>query len=464
METEISTSTIPKTHFFTQDDSKLFEYPQIFTAGSIWLSHGWQDKIATYDLVIRDLPKNRNFLLMGGTEEMVQAITKWRYSKEEAEYLLKLGVISEQFKDYLINFHFSGDVYAMPEGTIIFPGEPVLRITAPMIEGNLFTLFLIDSLCGNVAFMSKFVRCVLAAKNLLVTGPAGIRSHSFESGMKALRAAYVCNLSQNIPSLFTKFNIEQPPALIIAYHAYIKSFPSEYEAMKAMSDAVPGIMSTMIDTYDVDKGIDNAIKISKERISQGKTALRIIVDSGDLYSISKKIRQRFTQAGLEVYITVASNLDEYKINRLVKKNIPADGFLVATEGNTVSDDPKIEAVYKMAEITDEKGSHPLAKLATGKVSLPGRKQVFRQYKNGIISQDTIGLETENFGQPLLEKYIENGKQIKKLPNLPEIKDFIASQIKTLPENLKSITKQYQFTPHISQELTKLLEQVKTQHK
>lgn len=456
-------STIPKTHFFTEDDSKLFEYPQIFSAGSIWLEQGMQDNIATYDLVIRDMPKNRNFMLMGGTEEIIMAINNWRYSEEEANYLLKLKVISPRFAEYLQNFRFSGDVYALPEGTVFFSGEPVMRITAPIIEGNLFTLFLIDSLCGNVAFLTKFIRQTIAAKDKIVTGPAGIRGHTFESSMKASRAAYICGLAQHLPSIYRKYHMIQPTALVIAYHAYIKSFPSEYLAMKSMSDAIEEL-SVMIDTYDIDKGIANAIRVCKERMAQGKPPLRILIDSGDLFALSAKTRKALDNAGLtQVKITCASNLDEYKIEKLVKKGIVADGFIVATEAITVADDPRIEAVYKMAEITNENGSIPLAKLSKGKVSLPGRKQVFRQYQNGKIFKDTIGLETENFGKPLLEKFIENGKLIREFPNLLEIKDYVSCQISTLPEKLKSINKTYKFTPEVSKKLVSELEEVKKIH-
>ncbi|MFH0854563.1 MAG: hypothetical protein V1891_03670, partial [bacterium] len=178
-------NTTPDSHQFLEKDLKLFEFPQIFAASAIWHQNKMENKIATYDLFVRDMPKNRNFMLLGGVEEIIKGILEWKYDGEEVEYLLKKRIITEEFAKYLKNFKFTGDVYAMPEGTAFFPGEPAIKIKAPIIEGNLITLFLINALTSNTIFFTKFIRSIIAAKGKPVIGPGGIRAQGFDAAMKA---------------------------------------------------------------------------------------------------------------------------------------------------------------------------------------------------------------------------------------------------------------------------------------
>lgn len=455
---------LPKSHLFLEDDLPLFEYNQIFSCGSIWLKKGMQRKIATFDLYVRDLPKCRNFFVFGGLEEVVCGIQKWHYSDEHVQFLLDNKVITKEFGEYLKEFKFSGNIWAMPEGTVFFPGEPVIRITAPIIEANLFTMFLINAITSNTIFLTKATRCVIAAAPQNCNGIYGVRAQSFESSLKSARNSYIAGTTAiACPTFFRKYQLPMPPALTIGYHAFIKSFDTELEAMRAIAETFPKGMIVMIDTYDIEQGIKNAITVAKELKAKGKSLKGIMIDSGDLFEIAVLTRKMLDKAGLkDVKITVASNLDEYAIAKLKKKGIPADAFLVVTEGVTVSDAPNLEIVYKLAQLQDGKKTVYTAKFSPQKLSYPGVKQVYR-VGTDEKQKDIIGLETEKLGKPLLVEIARNGKFVYELPALDKIKAHLKNQLKELPPKLLDIEKQHAYPVETSQGLKALLEIVRKKH-
>lgn len=457
-------NNLPKTHLFSQKDLPLHELPQIYSVGSIWLEKGMENIIATYDVTVRDLPKNRNFMVLTGIEEVVSSILDLKFQDEEIEYLRKHGIITSTFSTYMKKFKFSGDVFAMPEGSIFFPGEPIIRITAPIIEGNMLSTLLMNTITSNTIFSTKSIRFVIAAKNKTIIGPGGMRGHSYESCMKCARASYIVGTKNAMPNFFRKYNLKQDTVITIAYHAYIKSFPTEIEAMRTIAKEFP-FVSLMVDTYDFDQGVKNAIIVAKELKENGKVLTGIVIDSGDLYELCVKARKMFDDAGLrDIKITLASNLNEFKIHDLVARNVPADAFLVVTEGITVSDDPKLEVVYKIAEMCENDKVTYTAKLTPGKLSLPGKKQIFRVYtKEGNFDKDIIGLEGEKLGEPLLRKYIDNGKMDHDLPDLDVIKKYVTSQIQKLPKDLLDINKVTKYQVKISDSIEKIMDDLRESH-
>ncbi len=459
-------STIPKTHLFIEEDLHLFDLPQIFTASSLWFEEGMQDHIATFDLMVRDMPPHRNFLLFGGLEEILEGLRKWSYTQEEIGFLLERRFITPKFAKYLKNFKFTGSVHALPEGTLFFNNEPIVRITAPLVQANLFTMFLMNVATGNTKFLSKVIRPVIASAPKVCLGVAGLRADSFESAMKCARAAYIAGTvgSNSVSSFSRKFNLEAIAPITVVYHAVIKSFPTEIEAMRKMSELFQGKVSLMVDTYDFNQGIKNAITVAKELKRKGIELQGIMIDSGDLLNLCLKARKMLDDAGLKkVKITIASNLDEYKIKDYMDKNIPVDSFIIATEAITVPDAPKLETVYKLSELRAGNTIKYCAKFAPGKESYPGRKQVYRIYKKNIMVRDIIGLDDEKLGEPLLIEVIKNGKLVYPLPNLDQIKEHIKSQLKTLPKKLLDINKQHTYPVEISPKLKNLFQQVKKEH-
>lgn len=455
-------SNIPQTHLFTPEDLSTFEYNQIFSCCSIWYEENMNNQIATFDLFIRDLPEYRNFFVFGGLEEVIEGIRKWNYTPQQIEFLLDYGIITPKFADYLKHFKFSGDIWAMPEGTVFFPGEPVIRITAPIIEANLLTMFLIESVCSNTIFLSKAVRCVLASAPKDCAAIWGTRAHSFESSMKSARNSYIAGgKAIACTSFLMKYNLPKKPGITIGYHAFIKSFSSELEAMRAIAKYFPDQMMPMVDTYEVVNGVKNAIIVAKELKSQGKQMAGVMLDSGDLYELSIMTRKMLDDAGLtELKINVASNLDEYKITELRSKNAPIDSFLVVTEGVTVADAPKLEVVLKMAQLEENGKIRSTAKFAPGKLSYPGVKQVYRV---GNFEKDVIGLTTEKLGTPLLLEILNKGVIKYNLPTMDQIKDYVKNQLSAVPEKLLSIEKCHDYKVDVSDGLVQLLEHVRSEH-
>ncbi len=457
-------NNIPKTHLFTPENLHLYELQNIYPACALWHENKMEKQIATYDLSIRDLPKNRNFLLFGGLEEVLQEITQWKYTKKEVNYLLKQQLITPRLAKYLINFKFTGDLYALKEGSAFFPGEPIIKIIAPLLEGNLFSLFLMNSICSNTIFLSKIIRSKLAVKEKKLAF-GGQRSHSFESGMKATRATHIAGIDTGMPGFFVKYNIVNPPKISLnTYHAVIKSFPTELDAMRAAAKLFPNRCRPMVDTYDFKQGIKNVITISKELSKENNSIAAITIDSGDLAQRAIYARKKFNQAGFpNIKIVAASNLDEWKINDLVTRKIPIDNFVAATELSTASDDPKLEIVYKLVELRDKNKIKLCAKFAKNKISYPSRKQIFRIYKNNIAQNDIIGLENEKLGKPKLQKMISKGKLIYNLPTLNQIKEYLQNELMTLPKKLLDINKNHKYPVKYSPKIQSLLEKAKQEH-
>lgn len=441
----------------------VFDLDQIYMTSSMWYDTKMKDTWATFDLIVRDMPKNRNFLIFAGLEEMATHLQNWKYTNEQIAMLKKMELISDTFAKFLKTVKFEGDVYAMPEGSIFFNNEPIVRITAPLIQGNLLTAFMMTCLSSNTIYSSKFVRSVIAAKDKNVIGPSPVRAHGFESAFKAQRSAYIVG-SKQVPSPVVRnfLNIPMGDNATIAYHAFVNSYESEQEAMQVAADHAKVDLSLMVDTYDYDKGIKNAIVIGKQYEKMGKS-LKIVVDSGDLYENVVKVKRKIDEAGLKnIRIVVASNLDEYKITDLMKKKIPANTFIVCTEALTSSDDPKLEVVYKISEIIEKDGRIiNKMKLSPGKMSFPGRKQVYRKFKNSHFEKDIIGLEGEKgLGEPLLRPIFKKGKLVYNLPSVIKIRDYVSEQLKQMPEKYLEIEKTYKYPVEISEKLQKLIIETK----
>ncbi len=450
---------------FNLSDLPLTQLSHTFAQASIWYEEGMKDQIATFDLVVRDMPKHRNYLVAGGLEEVIGYLLKYKYSDEDIKYLLDGGLITKNFVKYLKQLRFTGDVYAMPEGTILFPGEPIIRITAPLIQAALIEIFLLTVGVSNIIFLSKAARLRSASPNN-VPSLGMQRAYSFESGMKALRSGYICGSKMNVWSSFVKkFGLKQSDYIINGQHLFIKSFNNELTAFRKMAKYFPDNTSVMIDTYDFDQGLANAITVAKELKQQGYNLEYVTIDSGNLEKLSKQVRKELDQNGLKkVKIITATNLDEYKVKKLVQNRAPIDIFVVATEYVTMADSSKLEVVYKMAELKDGKNIQYTAKLSPGKESYPGRKQVFRKYRNGKIVEDIIGLENEKLGAPLLKQYMSKGRIIRKIPDIKEIRKYFDKQFATIPQRLLSIDKDIEFKVKVSREIKKIFNQIKKEHK
>lgn len=456
-------------------DIPLIEYNNMFLVNRLWLKRGVENDISSWDLVVRELPDKWSFYVTSGIDRLIAMILSFRFD-ERAVQILKDSkfIIDKKAEDYYRNFKFTGDIYAMKDGTIFFPGEPIVRIVAPIGEANLLTAFMMNILSYPIRIFTKTLRIKLASEGKMFMAGSTVRLPGFEQGLWNTRDAFILGSPVYSPILYKKFPVYKSPGKVngTINHAMIKSFVSEREAFSYVFDNIlddVGHLFIMVDTYDFKKGLNTFIEEVKKRPGMPSHKLLILLDSGDLSERAFYTKQTLSSAGInDVRINAMSNLDEYKIDEMIKNNVPIDSFFAGTEVANVTDNPKLEVVYKMAELIRPNGNIEYkAKLAVGKVSYPGRKQIFRVHNTeGQMIKDVVGLEDEKpltNSEPMLEKFVENGKLIKTIPDLEEIRTHLDSQIETLPSIYKDLHKKTEFPVEASKKLTDLLEQVRKIH-
>jgi len=395
---------------------------------------------ATFDLFVRRLPENRGYLLVAGLEQVLQFLENVKFTDEHTTYLKKQG-FNSQFLEYLRNFKFTGDVWAMPEGTAAFPREPLIRVTAPIIEAQLVETFLLNTVNLQTMIATKASRVVNAAKGKGVVEFGLRREHGIDAGMKVARATYMagCQGTSNVLAGMT-YGI---PVFGTMAHSFVMSFEKEIDAFRAFAKTFPDKSTLLIDTYNDIAGAEKAIVVAKELEAQGHKLGGLRLDSGDLAEISKKVRKLLDENGLGyVSIFASGDLDEYMIKELLKKNAKIDAFGVGTRMGTSADRPYVDVIYKLCETQSPNGEYaPIMKLSEGKITLPGRKQVYR-FKDelGNYVNDVIALANEKLeAEPLLVKVMENGRITYEFPSLSEIRHAAEENLSKLPEKYKKLT-------------------------
>src|ERR1700688_3526722 len=345
------------------------------------------DARATFELFVRSLPPRRNYLVAAGLDQALDYLENVRFSDEEISYLKTLPVFSgigSDFFGYLSRFRFSGDVWALPEGTIFFPGEPVLRVTAPIIEAQLVETFLLATINFQTMIASKAARVTqgAAGKNVIEFGSR--RAHGMESGVLAARAAVIGGcLGTSNAAAGHQFGIS---VYGTQAHSWIMAHEDEEEAFGKFLDIFPGQAVLLVDTYEVHQAVETII-------AMGRKPRGVRLDSGDLSEDSKWIRKRLDRAGWkEVIIFASGDLDEDRITSLLAEGACIDGFGVGTALVTSNDSPTLGVIYKLVEIEIGGEVRSAAKFSSAKVTYPGRKQVYRfSHPDGSFGNDVIGL-------------------------------------------------------------------------
>ncbi|HET6460713.1 MAG TPA: nicotinate phosphoribosyltransferase [Syntrophales bacterium] len=392
-------------------------------------------KEAVFEFYVRSLPPSRGFLVAAGLETLLAYLEAMLFSEEELEYVSGTGRFSKDLLDYLAQFHFSGDLYAMPEGTVFFENEPVVRVVAPMPEAQLVETRLINILHFEVLIASKAARCMLAADDKAVLIDFGVRrSHGAEAGLLAARDSYITGFAGT--STVLAESIFGIPVFGTMAHSYVEAHEDELEAFLSFARANPNNTTLLIDTYDVYKGTQKAIEAAKTLKEEGITVRAVRLDSGDLLALSKDVRRILNQAGLtDIRIFASGNLDEYAIRDLLSQGAPIEGFGVGTKLDTSEDAPYLECAYKLMEYAGT----PRFKKSPGKVTTPGRKQVFRQFEDGTMAADVLTVEGDELpGTPLLAKVMNGGKRIAGRRDLKEIARYTRSQLKSLPAHFRRL--------------------------
>jgi nicotinate phosphoribosyltransferase len=411
--------------------------------------------IASYEFFVRRLPECRSFLVAAGLEQALDYLEQAHFTSAELEWLRQCGRFSPEFIEHLAGWRFTGDVDAMPEGTVFFANEPVLRVTAPISQAQLVESRLINLLNLQTMIASKAARCVLAANQRTLVDFGLRRAHGAEAGLLASRASYLAGFDGTATVLAgMMFAI---PIYGTMAHAYVQAHDSEREAFETFARAQPGNVVLLIDTYDTEQGARIVANLAPRLRESGITIKAVRLDSGDLMIHSRKVRRILDDAGLkDIGIFCSGNLDEYRLRDLVQDGAPINGFGVGTRLDTSEDAPSLECVYKLVEYDGE----PRRKRSEGKATWPGRKQVFRQYgSSGQMEGDTItAWGADQAGQPLLEAVLRQGKRVRSTEPLSKIRERSARDRERLPEYLRVLENKTPYPIRIAPALEDLAKQ------
>jgi len=415
---------------------------------------------ATFDLFIRRMPPCRSYFLFAGLEQVLLFLKKIKFNEKHIAFLAKHG-FKDDFLDYLKDFKFTGEVWAIPEGTIVFPNEPLIRVTAPIIEAQLIETFILNTVNLQTTIATKASRVVNAAKGKPIIEFGLRREHGTDAGMKVARSSYIagCTGTSNVLAGM-QYNI---PIFGTMAHSFVLAFEKEIDSFRAFTKTFPDKTTLLIDTFDNIRGAEKAVVVAKELEKSGFKLGGVRLDSGDLVKISRQVRELLDKNGLEyVKIFASGDLDEYRLEELLKKGAKIDAFGVGTRMGTSEDRPYVDIIYKICEKMDERGEFsPIMKLSKGKITLPGRKQVFRfRDRRGLFKNDIIGLENENIGgEPLLIKVMENGELIYDLPSLKDIRKRALDNLSRLPEKYKKLRDAPRYSVEFSAGLRKLMKEL-----
>ena len=389
---------------------------------------------ATFDLFVRDLPACRNFLIVAGLEQALDYLEDLTFDETATEYLRSLRMFDESFLDYLRGFEFTGEVWAVPEGEAVFPPEPIMQVTAPLIEAQIVETFLLNCITFQTMIASKAARVSIACGDRRFVDFSLRRDHGADAGLKGSRASFIGGAS-GTSNVLAGMTYGIPVSGTMA-HSYIMAFESETEAFRAYARQFPERAVLLIDTFDSEDGARRAAQVARELSAEGINVSGVRLDSGDLGPLARSVRKILDDAGLdEMQIFLSGDLDEYRIKSLLEEGAPVDAFGVGTHMGTSADSPSLGGVYKLVE--DERG--PKIKLSTGKATLPGRKQVFR-FQSETFDYDLIGLEAENVpgARPVLEKVMEGGRRLRAAEPLEDLQERCRSSIGLLPPHLKDL--------------------------
>ncbi|MBQ7373921.1 MAG: nicotinate phosphoribosyltransferase [Clostridia bacterium] len=435
-----------------------------------YFKSGKTDEIAVFDVFFR-----RNSLitysLFAGLEQAVDYVLNLKFGKEEIEYLRSLNLFGEDFLTYLANLKFSGDIYAVPEGTVVFPGEPILTVKAPVMEAQLIETALLNILNHQTLIASKAAKICDSAKGDTVMEFGLRRAQGPDAGIYGTRASIIggCNSTSNVLA-GKMFDV---PVAGTHAHSWVMNFPSEYEAFKAYADVYPDAVILLVDTYDtLNSGIPNAIKVFDEMVKQGKRPVGIRIDSGDLAYLTKKARKMLDDAGYDyVKICASGDLDERLVQSLKLQGAKIDTWGIGTKLITSADMPSLGGVYKLAGVVENGEIIPKIKVSdnSAKITNPGFKTFYRIYDNnsGKAEADLIALRGEKFDftKPLtlyhpIERWksitftdytvrelpvciVENGKLVAKMPSVKDVALYAKGEMESFWDEYKRIDQ-----PHI----------------
>ena len=458
----------------------LTDFYELTMAGG-YFENGMTDKTAYFDMFYRKNPDNSGFAIMAGVEQMIEYLTNLKFTDDDIEYLRSKKMFSEEFLQYIRNFEFSCDVWAVPEGTPIFPGEPIVTVKGPLIQAQFVETMILLSINHQSLIATKANRIATAADGRAVMEFGSRRAQGYDGAIYGARAAYIGGCTGTACTISDRdYGI---PALGTMAHSWIQSFDTEEEAFRAYARTYPQNCTLLVDTYNTLKsGIPNAIKVFKEEVvSRGYRPKGIRIDSGDITYLSKKARKMLDEAGFEDCKICASNsLDEYIIRDMFLQGAKVDIFGVGERLITSYSSPVFGGVYKLVAMENNGEIQPKIKVSenVGKITTPCFKKLYRLFDkethkaiadvltlNDELIDDSKPYEifdpqytwkrktiTNFYARNMQVKYIENGKLVEELPDINEIRTYCKDQLKTLWDEVTRFENPHTYYVDLSQKL------------
>jgi len=411
-----------------------------------------QTDTAVFEFFVRKLPPQRSFLMAAGLEQALEFLETLRFSGDDLRWLERTGKFSARLIDYLASFRFTGEVHAMPEGTVFFGNEPILRVTAPLPEAQLVETRLINILHFQTLIASKAARYVLLAPDKLLVDFGLRRAHGAEAGLLAARASYVAGFAGTATLLAEKaFGI---PTYGTMAHSFVQSFDDEAAAFEAFARARPNNLILLIDTYDTEAAARKVVTLAPRLKELGIAISAVRIDSGDLSALAKSVRAILDAGGLkDTGIFVSGGIEEESLIAFAREGAPIDGVGIGTSLTTSSDAPALDCAYKLQEYA----GLPRRKRSTGKATWPGRKQVWRRYdSNGRMLADFLSTEEDKQeGETLIQSVMLRGRRIASQSSLQEIRAHARRQLDRLPSELRTCKPVAPYPVQISTSLEQL---------
>ncbi|HEX5380051.1 MAG TPA: nicotinate phosphoribosyltransferase [Phenylobacterium sp.] len=390
---------------------------------------------AVFELFVRRLPARRGFLMAAGLQQAVEFLETLSLSTAELDWLARSGRFSRPTLDWLAALRFTGDVDAMPEGTVFFGDEPILRVTAPLPLAQLVESRLMNILNFQTLVASKAARMVLAAPGKRLVDFGLRRAHGAEAGLMAARASYVAGFHGTATVLAGM--LWDIPLQGTMAHSFVQSFDDEAEAFESFARARPAGLTLLLDTYDTEQAARKVVALAPKLRASGVAVSGVRLDSGDLVALSANVRRILDEGGLgEVTIFASGGLDEDDLQAFARAGAPIDGFGMGTSLTTSSDAPSLDCAYKL----EEYAGVARRKLSAGKATWPGRKQVWRSCDGqGRMAGDVLSTDDDRQpGEPLVRAVLRDGKRVGEPPSLVEIREHAARELARLPEPLRRL--------------------------
>ena len=404
------------------------------------------DGAATFSLYVRDMPKQRGFLVAAGLDHCLRFLESFSFDEEDLAYLSEIG-FDDRSVDGFREVRFGGEVWAVPEGRIVHAKEPILEVTAPIAEAQLVETVLLNQVTLHTTLTSKAARYVIAAEGRGLVDFAFRRAHGVEAARAAARGSAIVGFqaTSNVEAA-REFGLAVTGTMA---HSFITAFDDEREAFRAFAEDHPHRTTFLVDTYDALNGVRNAIEVIKEMDPPGEVGVRL--DSGDLDRLSREARRILDHAGLgRAKIFASGGLDEHEVAELVRAGAPVDAFGIGTQLGVSADAPYVDAVYKLAEFE----GRPVLKLSPAKASAPGRKQVWRGPSEDVISLRDEAAPGPNH-EPLLEPVMQAGRRLAPAPSIEEMRARFERDLAALPVKASRLTHPEHVIAHRSEALASL---------